>query len=197
MAVPLLLWGFTGLLFQIKPGWTGAYETLEVAHPEAALPGNVIDPGELLTDSTSRLELLDTALGPVYVLREADGTSRIVDALGGETLSPLSEAQARAVVLDAVSQSSVPQRYGEIAESKLEEKTATLTFNGKARVTIDRYTLELSQSGPDTHRIDTLYRIHYLQWTGRKGLDRFLGLAGILLLWGLAFAGLWLFFLRR
>jgi hypothetical protein len=40
-----------------------------------------------------------------------------------------------------------------------------------------------------SHRIDLLHRIHYLQWTGVRTLDKVLGLAGILLVIALSVLG--------
>jgi hypothetical protein len=47
---------------------------------------------------------------------------------------------------------------------------------------LDWKRLSLQQHGRDTDRIDRLYKIHYLQWTGEKTVDRILGLAGLVLL---------------
>ena len=46
-------------------------------------------------------------------------------------------------------------------------------------------------------RIDALYRIHYLQWTGYKLVDRLVGLVGLLLLVTLAVLGVRLAFGRQ
>ena len=56
--------------------------------------------------------------------------------------------------------------------------------------------LALSQSGKDTDRIDTIYKIHYLQWTGIKSMDQVLGALGILLVLALSALGARLFFAR-
>ena len=34
-------------------------------------------------------------------------------------------------------------------------------------------------AGPDTDRIDALYRVHYLQWTGHETVDRVLAVLGL------------------
>ena len=47
-----------------------------------------------------------------------------------------------------------------------------------------------------TDRIDLLYRIHYLQWTGIKKLDNVLGMLGIALVIVLTTLGAWLAFKR-
>ena len=57
------------------------------------------------------------------------------------------------------------------------------TTNGSTGVVvaIDWNRMSLQQTGTDTKWIDRLYRIHYLQWTGVKSIDRILGFAGITL----------------
>ena len=52
----------------------------------------------------------------------------------------------------------------------------------------------VQQRGADTDRIDRLYKIHYLQWTGVKALDRVLGAAGLFCLLLLTFFGVRLVF---
>jgi hypothetical protein len=54
--------------------------------------------------------------------------------------------------------------------------------------------MSFQQRGPDTDRIDALYRIHYLQWTGVPAIDKVLGLAGIILVLALSALGVRLLF---
>ena len=54
----------------------------------------------------------------------------------------------------------------------------------------------LQQKGRDTDRIDLLYRIHYLQWTGFKNVDKVIGFTGLVLLLALTSLGAWLAFKR-
>lgn len=56
--------------------------------------------------------------------------------------------------------------------------------------------MSLQQRGSDTRRIDLLYRIHYLQWTGIKILDKVLGFTGLALVLTLTALGAWLAFRR-
>ncbi len=50
--------------------------------------------------------------------------------------------------------------------------------------------LSLRQRGRDTERIDLLYRIHYLQWTGIPNLDRLLGALALTFVLALTLLGL-------
>jgi hypothetical protein len=54
----------------------------------------------------------------------------------------------------------------------------------------------LSQRGRDTDRIDALYRIHYLQWTGSQAMDKVLGFLGLSLVVALTGLGARLAFRR-
>lgn len=78
-----------------------------------------------------------------------------------------------------------PQRYGRIVQ--VAGLTALTDTN--VEIKLDWTRLTLQQSGRDTRRIDLLYRIHYLQWTGIKSLDNVLGLLGLTLVLALTVLG--------
>jgi hypothetical protein len=54
--------------------------------------------------------------------------------------------------------------------------------------------MSLQQRGKDTDRIDLLYKIHYLQWTGVKSVDRVVGFVGLMFVLTLTTLGAWLAF---
>ena len=83
-------------------------------------------------------------------------------------------------------------RYGDVATVN---GTKVITNTG-VEVTLDWNRMSLQQKGKDTDRIDLLYKIHYLQWTGVKSVDRIVGLVGISLVLVLSFLGAWLAFKR-
>jgi hypothetical protein len=95
-----------------------------------------------------------------------------------------------ALVTDAFSVN--PARYGRVASIK----GNNITTSTGVRIDLDWGRLALSQSGKDTDRIDALYKIHYLQWTGVKGVDTLLGALGILLVVALSLLGARLFFAK-
>ena len=68
------------------------------------------------------------------------------------------------------------------------------TTSTHIRVVLDWDRLSLQQRGDDTDRIDRLYKIHYLQWTGVKWLDRVVGAVGLALVAILSVLGLMLWF---
>jgi len=80
------------------------------------------------------------------------------------------------------------QRYGDI--SSISGHTATTSTGVEINLDWDR--LSFQQRGKDTDLIDQLYKIHYLQWTGIKSVDKALGLLGLTLVLVLTGLGAWL-----
>ena len=95
------------------------------------------------------------------------------------------------MVTDAIAANA--PRYGQVAS--IEGLVATTTTG--ARVTLNWTRLSLSQRGRDTDRIDAIYKVHYLQWTGIETLDRVIGGAGLVLILVLSALGAKLAFRRR
>ena len=196
LLIPFLLWTATGLLFLLKPGWASAYEMLDAFDPSPLDLGAVLAPGDALrqagvAEPLQRLELGQTALGPLYRvrLREEGGAARLIDARSGRIVSPLTEDQARAIAAGAASRANARERYGAVVESNGVEDAVDVRFAGGAIVTVGRNDLNVSQRGLDTNRIDALYRIHYLQWTGHPSVDRALAIVAIGGTWVLAILG--------
>ncbi len=203
LAAPFFVWAVTGLLFHLKPGWGPAYDTLSIS-TGAPLPADTLPLPQAraaLASPPSSIELLSTALGPVYRVR-VEKTRALLNAMDGSPLSPLSAEQAERLAVDAIARSPHRQRYGAPARRELHEDHLELFMDGPGDVVVrvDRRDGSLRQRGADTARVDWLYRLHYGQWTGAPALDRvipLLLLAGVALL---AAAGLALFFaplLRR
>ena len=179
LLLPLLGWVITAMVFYIKPGYAGAYEFLEPrTYPlREPLPA-------LGTDST-RLEIrfVKTILGLHAIVRTRDG----VVQLDPQTLRPREkpdEEQIRMLLNDAFLQN--PDRYGRV--EKISGDSVTTTTH--VLVILDWKSLTLSQRGADTDRIDMLYKIHYLQLTGIKALDRILGPLGLTLVTFLSILGI-------
>jgi hypothetical protein len=140
------------------------------------------------------VRLLRTVAGDHVLVRAPAGRQHL-DAAGRPLTLP-GEPALRALLDDAIRDERA--RYGEIASLERDEAGASASARTTSGVTIDLdwTTLALSQSGRDTRRIDALYRIHYLQWTGVAALDRVLGVAGLASLVALAALGLRLAFAR-
>lgn len=164
----LVVWSVSGLLFHLKPGWDRAYD--------------------LLSAERSKTETLDTAIGPL--IRHH---SVLVDAAG--VPRALTDDDAKVLVADAVARSPYAAAYGAVTRVSHDEKSIRLDYT-HATVTVDRTSARMSQRGADTDRIDWLYRIHYLQWTGNTAIDRVLAIAGLLLIWAVMIPGVVLFMRR-
>jgi uncharacterized iron-regulated membrane protein len=189
LVVLLAVWSVTGLLFHLKPGWDRAYDMLSVdrQRPLPALPAT------LTSGDVTRLEVFDTAIGPLA--RLGGTTPRLVDAATGTQRSPLSIDDARMLVADAVARSPHAAAYGEVGDVSATDASVRIRYANSV-VDIDRTSARISQRGADTDRIDWLYRIHYLQWTGNRTVDRVLSVAGLLLIWAVIVPGLVLFVRR-
>lgn len=180
LTLPILLWAATGLLFHVKPGWEGAYAALApVAQPMSGTLA--IHPGA----DWIELRALRTSLGEHWLVRTPAGRLHL-DSAGKPFPRPPGERLA-AWIDEALA--SDPERYGRVLAPDPDDADGFVTTTG-VHVGLDWESLRLSQRGPDTARIDALYRLHYLQWTGVPALDRPLALLGLAGLGALALLGL-------
>ena len=200
LLLPILGWAVTGFIFFVKPGYGPAYAMLRVRTLE-------LEPGSGSALTTLRREpgwlemrALRTVLGDHLLVRNESGWSQLDPATFAPRPLPAAK-DLRALIEDAIAADPAHEpRYGSIASLESREDgsgTATATTSTGVTIDLDWATLSLSQSGRDTRRIDRLYRIHYLQWTGIKTVDRVVGITGLVALVGLAFFGLRLAFPRR
>jgi PepSY-associated transmembrane protein len=176
MLLPLCGWIVTGVIFFVKPGYAGAYDTPAPRTYAGLTPASSAPKGAL------EMRSLRTVLGDHLLVKTADGWTHYDPATLRPRQAP-SPADVRRLLEDAVSDNK--PRYGSIVS------VDGLTAHTSTGVTIDLdwNTLSLQQRGTDTDRIDLFYRIHYLQWTGVKLLDRILGIAGLTLLLALTVLG--------
>jgi hypothetical protein len=182
MLLPLVGWAVTGAIFFIKPGYSGAYESLAIkTYPLDSHLAIATNP------AWREVRYVETILGEHLLVRGADGWQQL-DPLSLSVRPAPSEADVRALATDAFTAN--PVRYGHVTTVT---GRSVVTDTG-ARVTLDWNHLTLSQRGTDTDRIDRLYKIHYLQWTGIETLDRVIGGLGLLLLVILSALGARLFF---
>ena len=184
MLLPLVGWAITGAVFFVKPGYTGAYEQLAIrTYPlDDNLPVRI--------QAWREARLVKTILGAHLLARTDAGWVHLDPAT--LRIAPVpNQDKLRLLFEDAFSAN--PDRYGRVATQT--DRTARTTT--EVEVTLDWNRLTLQQRGRDTDRIDALYRVHYLQWTGVKALDKILGAIGLLLLVTLAALGVRLAFGRR
>ncbi len=177
LLLPFLAWIVTAMIFYLKPGYEGAYAFLQPrTYPLGA-------PLAVAPDTSWReVRCVRTILGSHLLARTPAGWAQYDTASRGLRPHPTA-GKIRALVADAISQD--PERYGHVATVSGD----TVTTTTGVVVTLDWDRLSLSQRGPDTDRIDFYYRIHYLQWTGVKALDKVLGPLGLMLILLLSMLG--------
>lgn len=184
MLLPLIGWAITGAVFFLKPGYAGAYELLQVkTYPLEANIALQTDPSWL------EVRAEKTILGEHLLARTSQGWLHL-DLLTLQTRPEPSADEIRSLVTDAFSASSA--RYGRVASIE----GNNITTDTGVRVELDWNRLALTQRGKDTDRLDALYKIHYLQWTGVKSVDEVIGALGILLVLALSVLGARLFFAK-
>ena len=185
LLLPLLCWALTGLVFFIKPGYGDAYQQL-------AIKTYPLD--KTWTISTTKqwqdIRLVKTILG-THLLVTSSGETTHLDSTSLKVKPIPSSQDLTALLQDAISTNKA--RYGSI--TSIDENIATT--NTGVKVTIDWNTLELNQRGEDTELIGLIYKIHYLQWTSSKPLNKVLGFTGLFLLMSLTTLGLILTFRKN
>jgi hypothetical protein len=192
LLLPICGWALTGFVFFVKPGYDAAYRGLQVrAYPLEGM--SVPQPRA----DWLEIRLVRTILGDHLLVRAESGPTQL-DPTTSRPLELPDEAAIRRLIGDAI----VPERarYGDIASVTRhpdDSPSASIETTTGVKIDLDWTTLALQQSGRDTRRIDTLYRIHYLQWTGIRTLDRIFGVAGLASLIVLAILGLRLAFGAR
>jgi uncharacterized iron-regulated membrane protein len=195
LAALLIVWSLTGLLFHLKPGWSRAYDMLSVERHDRPLAIETLKPVAAIhtVDGAPivKLELFDSAKGPLYRARTQAG-SALFDAMTGEQLL-LSQEDAWLLAKDAISRSDERAAYGEPVERITTNDTIKLVMSGGPVLLVGRNDARISQRGADTDRIDWLYRMHYLQFTGNHTVDRALAIVGLLLIWAVMIPGIVLF----
>jgi len=182
--LPFFGWALTGLVFFVKPGYEGAYELLS---PKTYPLGSAVT----INPDPSWLEFryFKTVLGEHLIVRTSAGWSHLNPADGRPRAKP-TEEEIRRLLNDAFT--SNPRRYGTV----LKVSGDTASTDRGVEVTLDWDSLSLRQRGRDTDRIDLLYKVHYLQWTGVTVVDKVLGFSGIVLVLSLTALGAWLAFKR-
>jgi uncharacterized iron-regulated membrane protein len=182
LLLPLFSWAITGFVFFVKPGYEGAYEVLA---PKTYLINTQLPISP--APGWQEVKYLRSILGDHLLVRTRSGWIHL-DPATNQPREPPSESDLRRLLEDAFTTN--PSRYGSITAVN----DNTVTTSTGVEVTLDWNRMTLQQKGRDTDRIDLLYRIHYLQWTGIKSVDRVVGLVGIALVLTLTTLGAWLAF---
>lgn len=183
LLLPLFGWAATGLVFFLKPGYRGAYAALQPRF----LPLATAVPAPARPDWLEARRVR-TRLGEHLLVKTASGRQHL-HAETGEPFAVPPASELQALVAEAIAEDAA--RYGTIARAlPTSDATAEFETTTGVRVELDWTSLTLQQRGRDTDRIDALYRVHYLQWTGVKAIDRVVGFVGLALLVGLSVLGL-------
>jgi hypothetical protein len=192
LLLPICGWAITGFIFFVKPGYGPAYGGLHVRR--YSLQGVAVpQPRPEWLD----VRLVRTVLGDHVLVRTESGPVQ-VDPTTLQARELPEESDIRRLIADAIAEEH--DRYGDLASVTRHPggpPSASIVTTTGATIELDWATLSLQQSGRDTRRIDALYRVHYLQWTGIKAVDRVLGVVGLASLLVLAFFGLRLAFAAR
>ena len=208
LALPLVLWMATGLLFHVKRRYAEAYETLRAPFPASDLSRFTVSAAR-----ASAGDFFESGWVPRFAIRP-DGKGawfgkkgeegRAVDASSGAALGPVEEKISSEWGMAAVAASPNAARYGTLvrvtrsraaAASPLtlsKNSSLDLLFSGGKTVTVDRLTGEITQTGALNDWIDLTYRVHYLQWTPWKGVNIALVLVATPLVLALAATGLFM-----
>jgi hypothetical protein len=184
LIVPFWIWSMTGLVFFMKPGYQAAFAPLSIkTYPMTQERQVEIQP------QWQEVRWLQTVLGPHLLVNiSGEWQQRALEDLSVRHRP--NDAQLLLLIQDAIDVD--PQRYGQqvyLTPQGFETETGV-------RIQLDWENLRLSQQGYDTRLINALYKAHYLQWTGQKQLDQWLGVMGLLLLMGSTIVGVYLL-LRR
>ena len=184
LLLPFLGWVLTGFVFFVKPGYAAAYEILTPkTYPLAGSNSIMVQPG------WREVRYFRTILGNHLLVKTESGWIQL-DSTTKQPRIPPNVTELRTLLADAFSTN--PSRYGNITRIH----GPVVTTDTGVEVTLDWNNMSLQQRGSDTRRIDLLYRIHYLQWTGIKILDKVLGFTGLALVLTLTALGAWLAFTR-
>ena len=178
LVLPVIGWTFTGIIFFIKPGYQAAYDPLAVkTYP---LEKSFIIPE---SKGWTEVRLLKTILG-YHLLVKTDNGFEHLDPVSFKPKKIPIGVELNALFNDSFSNKS--ERYGHVISS---DNFNVITSEG-VQVSLDWKRLTLRQKGEDTKLINTLYKIHYLQWTPYKGVNQYMGIIGLILLMTLTMLGL-------
>jgi hypothetical protein len=178
LVLPVIGWTITGIIFFIKPGYQAAYDQLVVkTYP---LKKSFVIPE---SKEWKEVRLLRTILG-YHLLVKTDKGFQHLDPISFNAKEPPTDLALTSLLNDSFL--NKPERYGHVDSS---DNYKFFTSTG-IEVSLDWERLTLRQKGDDTELINTLYKIHYLQWTPYKGINQYMGIIGLMLLITLTLFGL-------
>ena len=178
LVLPMIGWVFTGVFFFIKPGYQTAYDQLAVkTYP---LDKSFTIPA---SKEWQEVRLLKTILGYHLLVKTKQGFEHL-DPISFKAKQIPINTKLNALFNDSFL--SNPERYGHVVSI---DDVKVITSNN-IEVTLNWEQLTLHQKGDDTKLINTLYKIHYLQWTPFKNINQYMGIFGLTLLMALTLFGI-------
>ena len=177
LVLPVIAWTFTGIVFFIKPGYQAAYDQLAVkTYP--------LEKSFVIKESKdwTEVKLLRTILG-YHLLVKTDNGFQHLDPITFQAKTIPIGLELTSLFNDSFSNKS--DRYGHVIAS---DNFKAITNKG-IEVSLNWERLTFRQEGDDTKLINTLYKIHYLQWTPYKGINHYMGIIGLILLMTLTIFG--------
>jgi len=178
-------WTITGVIFFIKPGYQAAYDQLAVkTYP---LEKSFVIPE---SKEWKEVRLLKTILGYHLLVKTENGFEHLDPITFQSKEIPVGLA-LNSLFNDSFLNKS--ERYGQVISS---DNFNVITSKG-IEVSLNWDRLTLRQKGEDTKLINTLYKIHYLQWTPFKGINQYMGIIGLILLMTLTIFGLKMYISAR
>jgi hypothetical protein len=178
LVLPVIGWTATGIIFFIKPGYQAPYDQLSVkTYP---LEKSFVIPE---SKEWKEVRLLKTILGYHLLVKTAKGFHHL-DPISFQEKAIPTDLELTALFNDSFSNGL--ERYGHVFSRN---NFKVITSKG-IEVSLNWDQLTLRQKGDDTELINTLYKIHYLQWTPYKGINQYLGIIGLILLMFLTIFGL-------
>lgn len=173
LLLPLSIWGVTGLVFLIKPGYTAAYSPPSIKtlplEKYFAIPK---------TANWHEAKYVRSSIGWHLLVEHADGSR---EHLNPQTLEPwpypilelVKKLLNESIEVD-------PDRYGRVESLERQSDRYIAQTTTGVTLTLNWQSLELTQTGKDTRFLNRLYRLHYLQWTPNPVLNMALAVFAIL-----------------
>lgn len=177
LLIPLLGWSLTGIVFLVKPGYEGAYERIALKTYPIEREFHV-----KRTGSWHESRMVRSVLGYHLLVNDGD-TWWHLDPSTLEVKSLPASVDVERLIADAIAFNA--PRYGNVVSVSADK---IYTDTG-VEITLDWATLTLHQVGSDTRLINTLYKVHYLQWLGLPLANTIFGALGIFLLFSLVVLG--------
>ena len=177
LLIPLLGWSLTGIVFLLKPGYEGAYERIALKTYPLEREFHLKRTGNWHESRSVR-----SVLGYHLLVNDGETWWHLDPSTLAVKTLPTSQEVERLVV-DSIAFNT--PRYGNVASVS----AGKIYTDTGVEITLDWATLTMHQVGSDTRLINTLYKIHYLQWLGLPRANTFFAALGIFLLFFLVVLG--------